>query len=406
MDNRIYDVIIIGGGPSGLFAGTFLEEQDVLILEKNSTAGEKLLLSGSGQCNFTNNMETASFIKHYNKKENFIKAALKSFTNKDLMEFLEKRGLPSVIREDGKVFPKSMDASDFLHLLLTLNKANGNCIYHNCSVSKIEFKDTVFTVETDLKTCRSRKIIIATGGKSYPQTGSDGSGLILAQKLGHTITETHPSLAPVFSKKNSLAELSGISFKNAAVHLYRDNKKFGTYSGELLITHRGLSGPVIINNSRDMRDGDMLKISFTGHSYEEINAKFMTAKNTNGKQSIRKFLQSTGLPERMASFFIQERAIDEKITLAQLGKGERSSLLHEISEYFFLIDNVGGYQVAMATTGGVSTSEVNRSTMESKICPGLYFAGEILDVDGDTGGFNIQWAASSAVCAARAIKKS
>ncbi len=402
--SKKYDVIIIGAGPAGLFAGLSINGKKfkTLIIEKKQTPGKKLLLSGGGQCNFTNSSEIREFNVRYNNK-NFVTPSLRSFSNNDLIDFLDKKCFKSLIRDDGKVFPESARASDLADLFVRLNIENGVDIISGTDVKSVSRDEECFNITTSGTSYNSRYLIIATGGKSYPQTGSDGTGFKLAEMLGHSITVLKPSLAPVFIKNHKLMELSGISFNNAKIDLYRNNTKTGSFTGELLITHKGFSGPAILNNSRYMENLDLLKISFTGKNFEETDQILQAGRNNSGKQSVKKFLQILNIPERLILFILNTLEISPGAQVSQLSREQRISLARYLSEYPSIINMVGDFSSAMATSGGVLTSEINKKTMESRICPGLYFAGEVLDIDGDTGGYNIQWAISSGRLAAMSI---
>jgi len=247
-----YNIIIAGAGPAGLFCAynTSHAGRSVLLLEKNAGAGKKLLLSGSGQCNFTHAGSVAGFTEHYGAAGNFVKPALSAFSSSDLIDFMESNGISTITRDDGKVFPASMDANDILSLLLRLCRENGVVIKYNSPVTEVSLKNGEFTVTAAGELYHSGALVISAGGASYPATGSSGDGFALAKKLNHTVTEITPALAPVFVKDFALAELSGISIKGSRVALLRDQKKIASATGDLLFTSKGISGPVILDMSR------------------------------------------------------------------------------------------------------------------------------------------------------------
>jgi len=401
------DVIIIGGGPAGLFSALQCAEFGlrVLLLEKNSDCGKKLLISGAGQCNLTQAGSVEDFFDCYGQNGRFVRHGLSKFSNRDFTRWLNREGLSTVAVDSGKVFPLSMNAVDVLSLFKRLCRDRGVEIKVNVDVQEVKKVGEAFEVVADNECYMSKYVVIATGGISYPQTGSTGDGYVFAKSLGHKIVPVKPALASVKVKEYAFADLSGQSF-DLSYTLWRDGKKVGDYSGSVLLTHRGLSGPGIINHARDMQKKDVLKLNFIGESVDEARSHLMTVLGVTPKKLVRTVVIEEGLPKRFVEELMEQAGIGADMVSGQLPKEQRKSLLRLLVEYEMEIREVGGYGLAMATAGGVSLKEVNRSTMESRICPGLYFAGEVLDVDGDTGGYNIQWAVSSGYVAAMAIVES
>lgn len=399
----IYDVIIIGAGPAGLFAAANIKNKKVLIIEKNKMPGKKLLLSGAGQCNYTNNCEISEFLKKYDDKGRFIKTALYNFTNKDLINFFNEKGLNSTIREDNKVFPYSFKAVDVLKVLIESVKPAE--IVLNSGAEKVSYDESnkLFYIKTDNNSYACYNLVIATGGKSYPNIGSTGAGYEFAGSLGHTIVEPKPALTPVYVKDYQFSELSGISFENIKISLFKNNKKAKEFTGDFLFTHVNISGPVIINNSRYMEAKDILKINFTCfHNEDEFRVYFENLVSSS-KSNLRTALKELNLPKRFVDKILEISNLDGSLSCSQLNKSSRKRLIELFSAYPMEIKNLGDYHIAMVTKGGVCTSEINQKTMESKKIPHLYFVGEVLDYDGDTGGFNIQAAFSTAKLAADSI---
>lgn len=402
-----YDIIITGAGPAGLFcainaAGN--RNKKILILEKNSSPGKKFLLSGSGQCNITHSGNVSSFTSCYGEAGNFVKPALSAFTPGDLIEFLEKNNIPVTEREDGKIFPKSMKASDVLAMMTSMCKSYGVEIIYNTAVKEITFLAGEFRVSSD-KTNKNiftaPKLVIAAGGMSYPGTGSSGEGFKIAQNLGHSITPPVPALAPVYVKNFSFAELSGIAFKEQDIILFRNNKKLKTNRGDILFTHKGLSGPGILDISRYIKNDDTIKISLTREKPEDIDRSLIDESRSEGKKNIKNYIKKLNIPERLILPILEELNINPLKNISEISKTERTQLISSITAYPFLVHEKGDFNIAMATAGGISRDEINRKTMESKIVSGLYFAGEVIDVDGNTGGYNIQWAFSSGSAAGK-----
>ncbi len=403
----IYDVIIVGAGASGLFSALSIKNKKVLLIEKNKEPGKKILISGAGQCNYTNNCTLDEFLIRYGKRGRFLKSALYNFTNKDAMEFFYNVGVKSFIREDNKVFPKSLNASDILDALISCCKKNGVDFLYGSPVENIMYgEDKLFIVKTSKSTYVSCNLIIATGGISYPNTGSTGDGYKLAISLGHKIIKPTESLTPIYTENYDFKDLSGISFANIAVALWRNNKKINEFNGDFLFTHVNLSGPVILNNSRYIEKGDILRINFTSYkNSEEFKSHFENLILTSGKMNVKTVLKSYNLPKRFIEKIIKLASIREELICSQLDKNKRNKLIELISNHPFKVEKLGGFHIAMVTKGGVSTEEINQKTMESKIIPHLYFVGEVIDYDGDTGGFNIQAAFSTGKLAADSIAR-
>lgn len=402
-----YNTIVIGAGPAGLFAAQALakEQKRVLLLERNKTAGRKLLISGAGQCNFTHAGAIEDFFDCYDDKIKFLKKALLQFDNKSTMKFFQDAGLEYQVFPNKKVFPKSMKSRDVLDVLLVkCLKANVEIKYEQL-VQSISVYDDVFTVETEVgQRYFSDQVVIATGGKSYPHMGSDGVGYQLAEKLGHTIVEPRPALTDIRIKEKAFREISGVSAKQVEVTIWRDNKKVKSYVGDLLFTHRGLSGPVIINSSRWMYAGDMIHVNFLyPKTFEEIRSYFISELPNRGKEEVITFLKQFGLAKNLYQMLCKYIDLDEHTSCAQVSKVQREALVQALTKCPFHIEELGGFNIAMATTGGIRLKDVNPTTMESRKQKGCYMIGEVLDIDGDTGGYNIQAAFSTAALCALSI---
>lgn len=403
---KIYDLIVIGGGPAGIFAAIYAAKKNisVAIIEKKNNIGKKILVAGSGKCNVTHQGEINYFLNRYGDHGKFLKNALYNYKPEDLIDFIESKGLKMQALENGKIFPETMRSTDVLNLLIKELKKLKVDIFTNNSVISSEKKNETFKIETDKEMFSGRNLLISTGGKSYPATGSEGDGYKLAQMFGHSIEAPRPALTTVYVNDYPYADLSGISFQKVKIELYRENKKVKEHYGDVLFTHSNLSGPGIIDFSRYFLKGDTLFINFTGKELEDISEEIIEASKTNGKQSIKRFFSRYNIPERFLKKLFKMHDIDENVKLGELSKADRVLLTKKLSKHEFLISRLGNFDVAMATAGGVSLKEVNQKTMESKLVKNLYFAGELLDIDGDTGGFNIQAACSTGVLAAKSIK--
>lgn len=397
-----YDLIVVGAGPAGLFAAarTGAGGGRVLLLEKKKKPGRKLLVSGSGQCNITHAGSVTEFFTRYGKNGRFLKPALRAFTNADLVSHVTGGGVPLTIEEGGKVFPASRKAQDVLDLLLAGCLDAGVTIRCGEPVVAVEKNRDGFFVRTTAGDYRSALLLITTGGASYPATGSTGDGYVLAASLGHTIAATAPALTPVTIRNYPFADLAGISLSDVTVSLFRDGKKVGDQKGDLLFTHQGLSGPGILDLSRFIEPGDHLAVSILPEGMrQEITATL----TDGGGARVRSVLSRYPVPERLLRRILALSDILPETTCAHLPKAARARLLRHLTACTLTVDALGGYDAAMVTRGGVALDEVNPKTMGSKCVDGLFFAGEVLDIDGDCGGFNIQAAFSTAALAAGAI---
>lgn len=406
-----YDIIIIGTGPAGLFCALNCADIPgikILVLEKNSSPGKKFLLSGTGQCNITHTGNVSEFTRHYGNGGDFVKPALNAFTPASMISFLNENDIPTVEHENGKIFPESMRAIDVLSMLMELCENKGVDFRYESPAAETVYADGRFTVTIDngeKEQFHAPALVISTGGESYPATGSTGDGFKFAQSLGHKIISTAPALAPVIIRSFPFTELSGISFRNRIVSLFKNGKKTHSSAGDILFTHKGLSGPGILDMSRYISRGDVLEVSLAGKRSDEMNEDFISESRAQGKKSIKNFLKTYDIPERLITVILTQEGIDPLKNVSEINKTERVKLFKSLGEYPFIVEETGNFNIAMATAGGVCRDEIERRTMESKIVPGLYFAGEVIDVDGDTGGYNIQWAFSSGKTAADAIKK-
>lgn len=402
-----FSTIIIGAGAAGLFAGCTLEKGKTLILEKNTSPGKKLLISGAGQCNYTHAGDLDDFINKYGDNGSFLRPALYNFKNVDAIEFFKLLGVESVIREDGKVFPESLKSADILNALIKRCKLNDVDIRYNSSVTSISYNSELkyFTVKSRGEKFTARNIILSTGGSSYPNTGSTGDGFNLASTLGHKIVQPSPCLTPINIINYSFNDLSGISFKDIKISLWRDNRKIKETVGDVLLTHKNLSGPGILNFSRYITKNDTLKINFIDLREDELSMLIDKKTKENGKQLVKSIFKDINISKRFIEKIFEINNVPEDIICSQLNKKDKLSLIKGLCEHSFIVESLGAYHLAMATRGGVSLDEINRKTMQSKNISGLYFAGEVMDIDGDTGGYNIQAAFSTAMLATKDINK-
>ncbi|NYT17533.1 MAG: NAD(P)/FAD-dependent oxidoreductase [Methanomicrobiales archaeon] len=362
------------------------------------------MITGSGQCNLTHDGDIAEFFSRYGDHGSFLRPALRGFTNRDLAAFFEERGLRMTVEPGGKIFPATKRSSDVLSILMSECSRRGVEAICNQSVHRVARADSRFIVETGTSSYRADVVVIATGGASYPATGSTGDGYHLARELGHTITETAPALTPVMVQDYAFADLAGISFENLPLSLFRAGKKVRQVSGDLLFTHTGLSGPGVLDLSRFILPGDILKVSFfPGIDQEAVRKQVTDAIAGSGTRQVKTVLAGLPLPERFAKRLLELAGVTPDLTCSHLPKQARQEIIASLTGLPFTVLRLGGFDEAMVTRGGVALGEINPKTMESMIVPGLYCIGEVLDIDGDTGGYNLQAAFSTGMLAAKSI---
>lgn len=414
-------LIIVGGGPSGLFAALSAHNSSqvenysvsITILERNPEVGRKLIATGSGQCNLTQDATVDDIIQHYGDHGRFLVPALKTLTPHSTMEFFTSWGLPLIKRDDNKVFPKSLKATDVRAVLLKQCELCGIQIVNNSRVVELQKHETGFILRCDDgKAFDADVVVITTGGLSYPATGCTGDGYQLAKQLGHTIVQPHAALTGVSIPNSTIGRCSGISFPKATLTIAEGLAKGSSWGGSLLVTHTGLSGPLIINNSRDLASGNEIKVCFIADSdgramsAKELGGLLQRMIAQQGSLQIQSILNQLDLPRSFISWVLEDLHVDGTRKAAEIGKKQLEPIIQAIVSSRFTISLKGCLEKAMATAGGISLTEVNRKTMESLLVPGLYFAGEVLDIDGDTGGYNLQAAWSTGWLAGKAAMAS
>lgn len=387
----MFDCIIVGGGASGLFAASLLNEKRILIIEKNDRVGKKLAITALGQCNITSNMSMSKFKDKYNNY-NFIKYALESFSNNSLIKYLNSRGIKTK-SIDKKVFPSSLNANEIID-----NLKQGLNINLNEKVISLE-KNEDFIIRTNKNVYKAKTVIIATGGISYPVTGSTGDSELILKSLDIDHIPFSFALCPIYINKNKHKKLMGTSF-NVTIEHYR-KKKISKYEGDILITHFGYSGPVIINNSRYFKAGDEIYINFLKKTKDEFEKEIFEEINNNSKRLIKNTLYNY-TTKKLVDLIVKDLKLENK-RLAELKKTERLNIIDLLINYKVEIDKVGDKNSSMISKGGISRKEINRRNFESKKYNGLYFVGECVDIDGETGGYNLQYAFSSSFLAVNDI---
>ncbi len=400
------NIIVIGGGAAGLMAaGTAAElGAQVTVIEKNKRIGRKICITGKGRCNVTNNCTVNTFIENVNTNPKFMYSAINAFDCSDTMSFFEDLGLALKTERGNRVFPLSDKALDVVDALERFVKSNGVRIVTGTTVKKLVIENSAVTavVDENGRSYPCDAVIVATGGASYPLTGSTGDGYAFARQAGHTVEKPEASLIPLTCKGEMLKDckdMQGLALKNVGVKLLKGNKVCYEDFGELLFTHFGLSGPTILSASAHIKDisngGYTVSIDMKPALDEEkLNERILRDFDKNKNKGISNSLGEL-LPSSMIPVVIRRIGVDPALRCNSITKEQRSEFINILKNLTFDVSGVRPIDEAIITRGGVKTSEINPATMESKICNGLYFCGEVIDVDAYTGGFNLQIAFST-----------
>ena len=409
------DAVIVGGGAAGLFCGVQLAllGKSAVIIEKNQRFGRKLRITGKGRCNVTNNCDAETVMKNIPRNNRFMYSSLSRFTPEDTMAFFEGLGVPLKTERGNRVFPISDNANDIADALVQA------CIDYGCELVSGEVTELILEdgcavgVKCGDKEYCGGSVIIAAGGRSYPKTGSDGAGYRLAKSAGHHVTPITPSLCPIVTEESAeCADMMGLSLKNCTLALREDDRSKPLYEelGELLFTHFGLSGPLVLSASAHIRDIEKHRYHIDIDLKPALSAEQLDARILRDFSAFpnREFANSLGklLPSKMIPVIIGRSGIPSDKRVNQITKEERRSLADTIKKLTFTVKRMRPIDEAIITRGGVELSEVDPKTMQSKICKNLYFIGEVLDIDAYTGGFNLQIAWSTAYACAQAVEYS
>ncbi len=398
-------VIVIGGGPAGMMAAGVAAEAgvQVCLVEKNKQLGRKLRITGKGRCNLTNICTHEDLIANTVVNGRFLHSVFRGFSNNDLISFIENIGVPVKTERGGRVFPQSDKAVDVVSALanwmhrkgvhVVQEKADG-LLVQNGKIRGVRFGDKAIAADC---------VVIATGGASYPQTGSTGDGYYIAKKVGHSIVNPRPSLVPLICKEQY--DLAGLSLKNVQLSVLLGEKCVYTEFGEMMFTHDGISGPIVLSASAHMRSEDNYKAVIDlkpALSADMLDKRLVRDFEKYSKKDFLNALDDL-LPKRLINTVIEKTKIPSHKKTGLLTKEERYTVLETLKNFTLTIEGFRPIAEAIVTSGGVKTNEINPKTMESKIVDGLYFAGEIIDVDAYTGGFNLQIAFSTGYAAGKAI---
>lgn len=394
-----FDVAVIGGGPAGMMAAGRAAElgAKVVLIEKNKSLGRKLLITGKGRCNITQaEFDDREFIEKLGKNGKFLFSSLNAFGPRKVIEFFEERGLKTKTERGGRVFPASDKAVDVLNILADYLKKNNVKIVLDQEVLGFNFsKEKIESVKLKNETIFADNFILAVGGKTYPITGSTGDGYGWAKEAGHVIIEPNPSLVPIKIKEEWVKDLQGLSLKNISINIFQNNKKQDSKFGEMLFTHFGISGPIILDASKEI--GELLKKGEVKIEIDlkpaldlsQLDERLLRDFEGNQKKDFKNYLPEL-LPQKMIETFLKLSEIDPHKKLHFITKEERKKILHLLKEMKLTVEGLLGFDQAIITSGGVDLKEVDSKTMQSRKIENLYLTGEILNLDGPTGGYNLQ----------------
>lgn len=409
-----YDVIVIGAGAAGLFVAgqTAGNGKTVCLLEKKTRPAIKLSITGKGRCNITNSADIQEFVESFGNNGKFLYSAFSKFFNTDTISFFESLGVNFRLERGGRYFPESNDAHEIVNALIKYVKSNGVKIFTNSEVSEIVCKDKKIesVILKNGNIFSAEKFILATGGKSYPLTGSTGDGYKFAKRLGHTIIPPQPALVPVVLKSQYLKELNKLKLKNVEVSVIADNKTITTSFGEMEFTVFGVTGPIILTMSSliyDLINNKHKSVTISINLKPALDDKTLDIRlvrelNGFGNMPLRNMLK-TLLPQQLIDVFMKENNLKYTEICSNINKEKRQRIFNGLRNLNFTVISTRPIDEAIITKGGISLKEVEQNTMKSKLIDNLFFCGEILDIDGPTGGFNLQAAFSTAYLAAQSI---
>lgn len=405
-------VVVIGGGAAGMFASVFAARNgnEVHLFEKNEKTGKKLFITGKGRCNITNAGDMETLFRSVVSNPKFLYSSFYGYTNEDVISFFEEIGVKTKIERGNRVFPVSDHSSDVINGLEREMKKLGVKVHLNTKVKSVEGNEEGFReiVLSNGEKVTADACIVATGGCSYQPTGSTGDGYRMAESVGHTVTEVYPALVPLEIKEDFVGELQGLSLRNVEATIYDGKKEIYSDFGEMLFTHYGVSGPLMLSASsyitKKLQDREMkLVIDLkSALSEEQLNQRVLRDFEENKNKQFRNAITKL-FPAKLIPVMVMLSGIDAEKKVNEVSKEERMEFVRLIKHFTLTINGTRSFREAIITQGGVKTKEVNPATMESKLVPNLYFVGEVLDLDALTGGFNLQIAWSTAYMAGSSI---
>lgn len=400
MKKEMWDVAVIGGGPSGMMAAGRASElgAKVILIEKNESLGKKLLISGGGRCNVLNGeFDTRALLEKFKDNGKFLFSAFSQFSSKEALSFFNSKGMPTKVENEKRIFPESNSSSSVLNVLVDYMKEGNVKIIYNSPVSEIKEENNKITsiVLESGEEIFAKSFVIATGGKSYPKTGSTGDGFVWLKKLGHTIIKPDSALVPINIKEGWVKELSGLTLPEIKISIFQDDKKIESKPGKILFTHFGVSGPTILNMSRKINElipnGDVFisldllpKFDFSTLN-DELQKIFKKHTNKKFKNAILDLI-----PSGLVEIIIKKSDINGDTFCHSVKRDERIKLMHVLKDIRMQVESLMGPENAIVSSGGVDLKEVDFKTMQSKLFPNLYLTGDILNINRPSGGFSLQ----------------
>ncbi|WP_455646017.1 NAD(P)/FAD-dependent oxidoreductase [Methanosphaera sp.] len=409
MKLKVYNTAIIGGGASGILAGIYLNDKKSIILEKNEILGKKILITGGGRCNLTNNSTLNEYTKSYYNSGNYYRSAFNLFFNKDIIKLLEDNGCKTKVEDDNRVFPVTDSSKTVLDTLIKILDKSNTQYKLNCNVTSITKEENLFIIQYNSKKIKAKNVILATGGNSYPETGSTGDGKNFAVSLGHSKTKNMGGLSPIKIEEQWIKKLQGITL-DVSLEFKANKKSIVKDSGSIIFTHKGLSGFVIMNNSmtieKHLRKNQEVKVNMDlvpEYNYETLDKILQEDFKQHSNQGLKRYLHKY-LPKNMVVIFLEQLNINPETILNQVTKKERVKIRDSLKRITLTVTDVLENE-SRVTNSGIKRKEIDPNSFESKVVPNLYIIGELIEGCGICGGYNLQKAFSTGVLAATTIRE-